>query len=43
MLWQDLREYLDRLGALGDLKRVSGASWEEDIGAITKEHVHLYR
>ena len=36
MLWQDLREYLDRLGALGDLKRVSRASWEEDIGAITE-------
>ena len=24
MLWQDLRQYLDRLGELGDLKRVKG-------------------
>jgi UbiD family decarboxylase len=36
MLWQDLREYLDGLGKLGDLKRVSGATWEADIGAITE-------
>jgi UbiD family decarboxylase len=36
MLWNDLREYLARLEELGDLKRVSGATWEEDIGAITE-------
>src|SRR5688572_13225023 len=36
MLWQDLRQYLDRLAALGDLKTISGASWDEDIGAITE-------
>jgi UbiD family decarboxylase len=36
MLWQDLRQYLARLAELGDLKQVSGANWEEDIGAITE-------
>jgi UbiD family decarboxylase len=36
MLWQDLRQYLDRLAALGDLKTIPGATWEEDIGAITE-------
>src|ERR671927_1034983 len=36
MLWQNLRQYLERLDELGDLKRVSGATWEEDIGAITE-------
>jgi len=36
MLWQDLRQYLDKLESLGDLKRVEGANWEEDIGGITE-------
>src|SRR5687768_5208890 len=36
MLWNDLREYLARLEELGDLKRAHGATWEEDIGAITE-------
>ncbi|HEY3303746.1 MAG TPA: UbiD family decarboxylase [Candidatus Binatia bacterium] len=36
MLWQDLREYLTRLEQLGELKRVNGADWEEDIGGITE-------
>lgn len=36
MIWRDLREYLDRLQALGELKTVLGASWEEDIGGITE-------
>jgi UbiD family decarboxylase len=36
MLWQDLREYLDRLDAVGELLRVSGADWEEEIGGITE-------
>ncbi|HEY7064135.1 MAG TPA: UbiD family decarboxylase [Chloroflexota bacterium] len=36
MLWRDLREYLDRLEQLGDLLRVTGANWEEEIGGISE-------
>jgi 4-hydroxy-3-polyprenylbenzoate decarboxylase len=36
MIWQDLRQYLSRLEELGDLRKVAGASWEEDIGGITE-------
>lgn len=36
MLWNDLRAFLTRLEDLGELKRVEGASWEEEIGAITE-------
>src|SRR5438874_12854570 len=36
MLWRDLRDYLDRLEQLGDLLRVTGANWEEEIGGITE-------
>lgn len=36
MIWTDLREYLARLDAIGDLKTIFGASWEEDIGGITE-------
>lgn len=36
MLWRDLREYLEQLEKLGELKRIQGASWEEDIGGITE-------
>ncbi len=36
MLWNDLREYLDRLEALDELRRVVGANWEEEIGGITE-------
>ena len=36
MAWQDLRQYLAALEDQKDLKRVKGASWEEDIGAITE-------
>src|SRR6266542_340552 len=34
--WRDLREWLARVDALGELKRVTGATSEEDIGAITE-------
>ena len=34
--WRDLREWLARVDALGELKRVTGANSEEDIGAITE-------
>lgn len=36
MLWEDLRSYLGRLEELGELKKVGGAGWEEDIGGITE-------
>ena len=32
----DLREWLARVDSLGELKRVTGANSEEDIGAVTE-------
>ena len=34
--WNDLREWLELVDAIGELKHVRGASSEEDIGAITE-------
>jgi 3-polyprenyl-4-hydroxybenzoate decarboxylase len=34
--WRDLREWLDMVEGMGELKRVNGASSEEDVGAITE-------
>ena len=34
--WRDLRDWLTQVEALGELKRVTGANSEEDIGAITE-------
>jgi UbiD family decarboxylase len=34
--WRDLREWLDLVEGIGELKRVDGASSEEDVGAITE-------
>src|SRR5437660_11786415 len=34
--WRDLREWLDVVDSLGELKRVQGANSEEDIGAVTE-------
>ncbi len=36
MLWKDLRGFLDRLESQGELRRVVGANWEEEIGGITE-------
>ena len=36
MLWNDLREYLDKLDHLGMLERVKGAHWDVEIGVITE-------
>lgn len=36
MRWKDLRDYSDQLEELGELVRVSGASWEEEIGVISE-------
>jgi UbiD family decarboxylase len=34
--WRDLREWLDVVDTLGELKRVQGANSEADIGAVTE-------
>lgn len=34
--WRDLRDWLTQVEAIGELKRVTGANSEEDIGAITE-------
>lgn len=34
--WQDTREWLQRVEAQGQLRVVRGATWQEDIGAITE-------
>ncbi len=34
--YRDLRDWIDRARALGEVRDVSGASWEEDIGRITE-------
>jgi 4-hydroxy-3-polyprenylbenzoate decarboxylase len=36
MLWNDLREFLEKLEEAGELKKVLGANWEDDIGGITE-------
>jgi UbiD family decarboxylase len=36
MRWKDLRDYADQLEELGELVRVSGASWEAEIGVISE-------
>lgn len=36
MLWNDLREFLDKLEGEGELRKVMGANWEDDIGGITE-------
>ncbi len=35
-VWRDTREWLERVAAIGQLRVVPGASWQEDIGAITE-------
>ena len=36
MLWNDLREYIDRLREAGDVTDVTGAHWDLEIGAIAE-------
>lgn len=36
MTWNDLREWMGEVQALGELKTVEGANWQEDIGRITE-------
>lgn len=34
--WRDTREWIERARAAGELRVVTGATWQEDIGAITE-------
>src|SRR5256886_17155113 len=34
--WRDLREWMARVDQIGELRVIRGASWQEDIGAITE-------
>ncbi|HVR31140.1 MAG TPA: UbiD family decarboxylase [Acidimicrobiia bacterium] len=34
--YTDLRDWIDRVAALGELRHVNGASWQEDIGQVTE-------
>ena len=34
MAYQDLRQWLDQVNQLGELKNVEGADWDLEIGAI---------
>ncbi|MFQ5872173.1 MAG: UbiD family decarboxylase [Dehalococcoidia bacterium] len=36
MSWRDLREWMDEVEKLGELRVVEGATWQEDIGRITE-------
>ena len=36
MIWNDLREYLNKLDELGELQTVLGCDWQEEIGGITE-------
>ena len=35
MSYRDLREWLERIEGMGELKRLNGAHWDQEIGAIT--------
>jgi UbiD family decarboxylase len=34
--WRDLRDWLSIADELGELRHIEGASWQEDIGAVTE-------
>ena len=34
--YKDLREFLSRVEAFGELKTIHGAHWDKDMGAITE-------
>jgi 3-polyprenyl-4-hydroxybenzoate decarboxylase len=34
--YRDLREWLERVEAIGELKRISGADWQTELGAIAE-------
>ena len=38
--YKGMREWLDRVEAIGELRRVNGATWQEDIGRIAEMLTH---
>lgn len=38
--YRDVREWIDRVESFGELKRISGANWQTEIGAISEINVH---
>ena len=36
MSYRDLREWLDQVDQLGELRTIEGADWDLEIGAITE-------
>ena len=36
VIYGDLRQYIDAVDDLGELRRINGATWEEDIGLATE-------
>ena len=34
-MFKDLREWLEQADALGEIRRVNGAHWDQEIGAVT--------
>ena len=38
--YTDLREWIDCVDSFGELKRISGANWQAEIGAISEINVH---
>ena len=38
--FNDLREYIEEVDKLGELRHVEGASWEEDIGMAAELLLH---
>ena len=41
-VYRDLREWMEKADAAGNLRRVEGASWEADIGNITEMLHHSF-
>src|SRR3989304_2740976 len=37
---QDLRDWIEQVDALGELRRITGARWEDEIGPITELAQH---
>ena len=40
LVYDDLRQWLDEARRLGEVKQVSGLSWQEDIGMVSGVAMH---
>ena len=40
--YRDVREWIERVESFGELKRISGANWQTEIGAITEINAHRH-